>query len=70
MSNQNNWYRHVFLRRGPRHQIAWIPEELANRGKYVRIGEKDGWMVVAVWTRQRGTPDVHNTESMFPSIDR
>lgn len=50
------FYRQCELRRVSGHlEVAWIPEEFARKGKYLRIkrGEKweNGWEVVAVYDR-------------------
>ena len=43
-------YRHCLLRKGVTQQMAWIPEPFAKVGKYLRIGESDGWLVDAVYS--------------------
>jgi hypothetical protein len=41
--------RQCQLERGRVTQTAWIPAELAQAGRYVRIGQEDGWRVRAVY---------------------
>jgi len=43
-------YRHCLLRKGVTQQMTWIPEPFAKVGKYLRIGESDGWLVDAVYS--------------------
>ena len=67
------WYRQCFLRRGTAQQVAWIPEELAVHGKFVRIKDEDGWKVICVWQRASNewlTPDGRDLRRELPSIDR
>ena len=37
--------------KGTVQQIAWIPEQFATQGRYVRIRDNDGWRVQAVYGR-------------------
>lgn len=46
------FYRQCDLRRvNGQRDTAWIPEEYAQKGKYLRIGKENGWRVVAVYAR-------------------
>lgn len=46
------FYKHCTLQRGTEGDIAWIPEQFAIEGKYLRIKKDDtdenGWQVVNV----------------------
>lgn len=35
------------LQRGDVHQISWIPDRFAIEGKYVKLHEEDGWLIVS-----------------------
>lgn len=68
----NGFFKQCFLRRGNTHQVAWIPEDLAVHGRYVRIKDEDGWLVVCVWQRAAGdrlTPDGRSLRKDFASLN-
>jgi hypothetical protein len=46
------YYRQCTLKKGPTVQVAWIPEQFAKKGKYLRIGDDNGWLVVEAGTRR------------------
>jgi len=49
------FYRQCTLKKGAAVEVAWIPEELATKGKFLRIRDDDGWQVVEVSAlRQNG----------------
>ena len=56
---------------GTRHQVSWIPEEFAKKGKFLRLKEgdvwEDGWKVTGVGARKLST----DTKAVhpFPSSD-
>jgi len=65
------FYRQCLLVRKGVQQVAWIPEEFAVRGKYVRIRASDGWRVEAVYCRQHKDYvewKAREYASAFPSI--
>ena len=41
-------YRQCTMKKKDSFQVAWIPERFAVMGKYLRIGEDDGWKVESV----------------------
>jgi hypothetical protein len=41
-------YRQCELRKGTKRMTSWIPERFATQGKYLRLGDDDGWKVIAV----------------------
>lgn len=45
-----NYYKQCTLIKGSTSDIAWIPEELARLGGYVKIKGEDGWKVITVGT--------------------
>jgi len=45
------YYRQCILIKDRTTQTAWIPEKYAKRGKYIKIKEDDGWLVVTVGER-------------------
>ena len=42
-------YRQCKLRKGVKEMTSWIPERFAKQGKFLRLGDDDGWQVVAVY---------------------
>jgi hypothetical protein len=50
------YYRQCTLTKGETSEIVWIPEQFATQGKYVRIGDVDGWNVRDV-SKQRVAGD-------------
>ena len=47
-------YRQVELEKCSTKQVAWIPAMLAVRGKFLRIGEDNGWRVNRVYRAMDG----------------
>lgn len=39
------YYRQCALEKANTQQVAWIPEQFAAVGEYIKIGEDDGWKV-------------------------
>jgi hypothetical protein len=39
----------MMTRKGAKH-TAWIPKKFAKRGKYIRIGDSDGWLVTECYS--------------------
>jgi hypothetical protein len=39
------YYRQCVLTKGPTSEVAFIPEKFAVDGKYLRIGDDNGWQV-------------------------
>lgn len=65
------YFKQCLLRRGTVRQILWVEEKFAEPGKYVRIKDEDGWLVVCAW--QRGTaadimPDGRDRRNEFASL--
>ena len=56
MSDYTQYYVQCWLRRGPAHQMAWIPEKHAVVGRFLRLTEdgvsQDGWEVTGAGARQ------------------
>ena len=46
------FYRQCLLSKQSTQQVAWIPEEFATVGKYLRIGSSNGWKVEALYSRK------------------
>ena len=42
------FYRQCTLKKGTASAVAWIPEEFATNGRYLRVHDDDGWQVVEV----------------------
>lgn len=42
--------RQCVLRRGNVEKVAWIPEQFAKAGAYIKLFDQDGWMVVSAGT--------------------
>ena len=42
-------YKQCELHRGTEKLVSWIPDRFAVEGKYLRLGDDDGWKVVAVF---------------------
>lgn len=40
--------KQCLLRRGATRQVAWLPMEFATAGRYIRLKDEDGWLVVSV----------------------
>ena len=46
-------------------QVAWIPEEFAIIGKYIKIKDQDGWRVKTVGSRRQSEDYVQDHERDF-----
>lgn len=46
-------YRQCVLQRGTEGDVAWIPEIHAKPGKFLRIGDENGWQVKEVGSFRR-----------------
>ena len=43
-------YRQCLLALGDSRQVAWIRADLAKVGSYLKIGNKNGWQILAAWS--------------------
>jgi hypothetical protein len=66
------YYRQCALERevygdGPviTHQISWIPEEFAVRGKYLEIEGENGWKVMDVGSSRKSEDYIQDHERDF-----
>ncbi len=50
----SNFYKQCTMTKGETSQVAWIPEEVAKVGKFVRIGDDNGWEVKTAGERKDG----------------
>lgn len=48
MKRKDARYRQCALQKGNSHHMAWIPEQFAVEGKFIRIKDDDGWRVNSV----------------------
>lgn len=46
-------------------QVAWIPEEFATVGKYLKIKEQDGWRVEEVGSHRQSEDYIQDHERDF-----
>lgn len=47
-------YRQALLRRGSRERVCWVPSKLAKVGRYLRLLDEDGWLVVKAYRAMDG----------------
>ena len=48
----NNFHVQCKLKKGNTTQYSWIPEKFANKGKFVKLKDDDGWKVIEVYSRE------------------
>ncbi len=48
---ENPKYCQCKLMKGNTEMTAWIPEKRANKGKYIKILDDDGWQVMEVGSK-------------------
>ena len=56
------------LQKGDRYQVAWLPVKFAVTGKYLRLHDEDGWLVVKVYAQAQeniDTPHGYFTGGIF-----
>ncbi len=65
-----NKYRQCSLSKGTAQQVAFIPAEFARAGKYLRIGDENGWHVDAVYSVASGVlvSDGRGCRELFGSL--
>lgn len=49
---QQQFFKQVTLTKGATSEVAWIPEEFAKVGKFLRIEDDNGWQVEKVGSRR------------------
>jgi hypothetical protein len=47
-----DYYKQCTMKKGLGVQTAWIPEEFAKVGKYLRIEDDNGWEVISAGTHR------------------
>lgn len=65
MKRKDANYRQCALQKGDSHHMAWIPEQFAVVGKFIKIKEDDGWEVKFVSDGTRTAEEANQASQLY-----
>lgn len=65
MAKKDTRYKQCALQKGASHSMAWIPEQFAVKGKFLKIKEEDGWQVVGVSDGSRSAVEANEGSQLY-----